>query len=143
MSKRSAWSELKNKASDEFCPKKPTDICYNCSQKYDVVDNIGMFRCTFHPGTYDEDTGWSCCRKKKRRLRYRTFQGFEKVQVRRERHSGCTPCDHNHCSAEEVELASHVHLTNYLSQYAEEMSERGAITNDYRVRRYQRSSNQD
>ena len=129
------WSDEKMKAVAEFCPNKPTDICSDCSQKYDVVDNIGMFRCVFHPGTYDEYTGWSCCHKKKRRIRWRTFQGFEKVQVHKERHSGCTPCDHNHRSEEQVGLTNYFHLTKYLSKWAHVMTANGAVTSDLHVRR--------
>ena len=80
------WSPAKWKAVKDYCPNKFRDICHRCSQKYDVVDNIGMFGCSYHPGTYNEE--WSWCQKKKRKIRWINYHGFGLDTPIRERHTG-------------------------------------------------------
>jgi hypothetical protein len=127
----SGWTAAKLKAVQEFCPDKFKDKCYRCSQEYYIVDNIGRFLCSYHPGEYSEDTGWSCCKKKKRKIRWRNFHGFGVDKPVVERHSGCTPCDHN--DEEPVNLTEYLALTEYLTPYAQQMQANGAVNEDFYV----------
>ena len=130
----SNWSAAKWEAVQEYCPDKYRDVCYRCSQTYDVVDNIGMFGCAYHPGKYNEETGWSCCNRKKRKVRWRNLYGFGLDDPVQERHTGCTPCDHN--DGEPVNLANNVALATYLTPNARKMEENGAVGDDFVVKRY-------
>lgn len=118
------WSDQKWKAVQDYCPQIYRKVCLRCSKKYDVVDNIGMFKCTYHPGTYDDEKGWSCCQRKKRRMRQRLYHGFEKVMVFEERHTGCTPCDHD--NEDPVDLSQYLDLASYLLQYKETITDNDA-----------------
>lgn len=130
----SGWTDAKLKAVEEFCPDKFKDRCYKCSIMYDIVDNIGRFQCSYHPGTYYDETGWSCCNKKKHKVRWRNFHGFGVDKPVAERYNGCTPCDHN--DQEPVNLSEYLALTEYLTQYANQMQANGAVGDDFIVKRY-------
>ena len=55
---------------------------------------MGRWECRYHPGEYDVDSGYSCCGRKVRELRYNptyVFLGAREESVRDPR--GCTPCD--------------------------------------------------
>jgi len=129
------WSELKWKAVKDYCPDKYRDTCYRCGIRYDVVDNIGRFQCSYHPGKYDGETGWSCCGEKKRKVRHRNFHGFlDETRLNyKERHTGCTPCDHN--DGDPVHLNDHIDLTAYLVQFSDQMRSVGSVTENYVVKR--------
>lgn len=72
---------------------------HGCGQVFNGLSNMGNHQCFMHPGTYDEETGYSCCGMK--RMGVVNKYTFNMVWSRRGKHEpfpieprGCTPCDH-------------------------------------------------
>ncbi len=41
--------------------------CVHCNRFFCELENVGMWKCKYHPGEFCADTGvWSCCGEKKR-----------------------------------------------------------------------------
>ena len=69
-------------------------VCPTCDKYTSKLLSMGRWECSFHPGTYDVDTGYSCCGKKVREIRYNPIS----VALGQQEHyvpepKGCTPCD--------------------------------------------------
>ena len=82
--------------------KKYTKVleCEKCKAIYTELHNVGTWKCTYHPGYYDEyEEKWTCCGEKKHLVskyddfaRYCTWKDkFSPVPLFSQ---GCTPCDH-------------------------------------------------
>ena len=53
------------KTIERFCELR---CCSNCGKYFCELDNIGMHRCPYHPGEYDDSIGaMNCCGEKMRR----------------------------------------------------------------------------
>ena len=93
--------------------------CHACKEIFTPLSNVGMHQCRCHPGTYDLDTGWSCCGRRRveitgRYVHNMVWQRRGQIEPlpphltdrRAYRQSngryvkyapdGCTPCDHRH-----------------------------------------------
>jgi len=69
-------------------------ICPRCDNYYQPLSSMGTWQCKYHPGTYDVDTGFSCCGKKVREINYNptyVMLGAREEYIRDPK--GCTPCD--------------------------------------------------
>ena len=69
-------------------------ICPRCDNYYQPLTSMGRWYCTYHPGSYDVDTGFSCCGRKVREINYNqtyVLLGATEQCVRDPK--GCTPCD--------------------------------------------------
>jgi len=101
---------IRDRAINQFCREEPSGVCSRCYTVYEKIDNIGRWNCSFHPGTYDESEGYSCCKRRYRRVRTNVYQqsGFENVRCGYHTKingktiyvenppppPGCTKCDH-------------------------------------------------
>jgi hypothetical protein len=93
--------------------------CQVCKEVFTPLSNVGMHQCRCHPGTYDPDTGWSCCGKRRVEItgryvhnmvwqrrgqieplppRFVDRRGYQLSNGRTVKlpPDGCTPCDHRH-----------------------------------------------
>ena len=69
-------------------------VCPRCDNYASKLTTMGRWNCRYHPGTYDPDTGYSCCGQKIRPLRYNpnyVLLGAHEEYVKPPK--GCTPCD--------------------------------------------------
>ena len=69
-------------------------VCPRCDRYTSPMHSMGRWECSYHPGEYIVDEGYSCCGKKVRALRYNptsVLLGQSEHYVRPPR--GCTPCD--------------------------------------------------
>jgi len=61
---------------------------------------LGVWHCKYHPGTYDVDTGYSCCGRKEREVDYTVINMIAGVtEYVPKPIPGCTPCD---CGADKT-----------------------------------------
>lgn len=69
-------------------------VCPRCGRYAAPITSMGRWQCSYHPGEYDVDKGYSCCGQKVRSLRINptcTMLGQQERYVPPPR--GCTPCD--------------------------------------------------
>ena len=119
----------REKALLQFCPGGMDNICTRCYTVYDELDNIGQWKCSYHPSPLDGDR-YTCCntvlRKRKReRLivqygfhtpaqgRYKTIGGRQ-IYVPYILEKGCTACDHG-TNLAPVVLTDLFDLADYLN----------------------------
>lgn len=56
---------LVKKTIELFCEVRQ---CANCNRHFCELESVGMWKCPYHPGEFDADTGrWTCCGEKRRR----------------------------------------------------------------------------
>ena len=56
---------LVKKTIELFCEVRQ---CVYCRRYFCELENVGMWKCPYHPGEFNAETGrWSCCGEKRRR----------------------------------------------------------------------------
>lgn len=69
-------------------------VCPRCDRYTTPISSMGRWECSYHPGTYIVDKGYTCCGQKVKKLRYNptcVLLGQQEHYVKPPR--GCTPCD--------------------------------------------------
>ena len=69
-------------------------VCERCDNYANKITTMGRWLCFYHPGEYDVETGYSCCGRKVRPLKYNpTYVALGAHEQYVKSPQGCTPCD--------------------------------------------------
>ena len=72
---------IKRELSEELQYLTETDNCMYCYAQYQLIDNLGTHKCTYHPNPSTDPRTFRCCGVSKQ------YPGFYS--------KGCVPCDHS------------------------------------------------
>ena len=70
--------------------------CRRCGENVVPAQNVGKWKCTYHPGSSTQNQTWSCCNRKVEMRRKPAcsavgYTGFIECIHK----NGCVPCDHS------------------------------------------------
>jgi hypothetical protein len=122
--------------------------CYHCERYFTEFENLGSWKCHYHPGKFDFRTRkWTCCGEEERKAvgqfsylgSYMSWSEKERINMPNPHGRGCCRCDcisiyDNPVPKEEVMLEDIACIIPSLKDHGKDLKERPGLVKGARLR---------